>query len=94
MERFRIDFRRVNLLELKSLGIFTPNIEELFVTQNAEILVFRDFSYAIGYVKQSMFIHAVYEVSKNDNFDIELLQAAIPNEEDIRRYWCKGKNRG
>ena len=93
MERFRIDFRRINLLELKNMEILTPDIEELFVTQNSEILVFRDFSYAIGYVKQSKFIHAAYEVSENDNFDIELLQAGIPNEEDIRRYWCKQKNK-
>jgi hypothetical protein len=28
------------------MGILTPDIEELFVTQNSEILVFRNLSYA------------------------------------------------
>ena len=53
----------------------------------------KKFSYAIGYVKQTKFIKAAYNVSKNANFDIELLLAEIPNEEDNKRYWCNRKNK-
>ena len=93
MENFKIDFRKINLLELKNIGILTQDIDALFVTENLEIHEFKKFSYAIGYVKQTKFIKAAYNVSKNANFDIELLLAEIPNEEDIKRYWCNRKNK-
>lgn len=93
MEKFNIDFRRINLIELKNAGILTQEIDELFTTGNSEILEFRTFSYAIGYVRQTKFVHVAYDVSKSDKFDIEILQAGIPNEEDIKRYWCNRKRK-
>lgn len=85
--KFRIDFRKINLLELKVFGILTQHVDDLFVTENSEIHRFGNFSYIIRYVQQTRFIYAAYNVSKNVNFDIELLQAGVPNEEDIKRYW-------
>lgn len=91
MEKFKIDFRKIDLLGLKSLGILTQDIDSLFITENSEFHEFKNFSYIIGYVNQRMFIKAAYNVSINPNFDIEIIQAAIPNEEDIKRYWCNRK---
>jgi hypothetical protein len=93
VEKFKIDFRRINLLELKNVGILTQDIDDLFVIENSEFLEFVNFSYVIGYVKQTKFIHAAYNVSESATFDIELLQVGISHEEDIKRYWCNRKKR-
>ncbi len=93
MEKLKIDFRNLSLLELKAAGILPRDLDDLFIIENSEIHSFGDFLYAIGYIKQTRFIYAAYNVSKNVNFDIELLQAGIPNEEDIKRYWCRGKGK-
>lgn len=90
MKHFKIDFGNLNLLELKALGILPQDIQNLLTTDNTAFHNADGFSYAIGYM-QGMFIHFAYSISKNVNFDIELLQAGIPNEEDIKRYWCQRK---
>lgn len=93
MPQFSIDFRNLDLVELKSLGILSQDIIDVFLTENSEIFDFIDFKYVIGYVNQTKFIHVAYTLSKNVNFDIELLQVGLANEEDIRKYWCNRKNK-
>lgn len=88
---FRLDFSRLDRLELKALGILPQDLSTLFITENTEFHERSEFSYAIGYINQTRFIHAAYLVSKSDNFDLELLQVGVPDEEDIKAYWCKRK---
>lgn len=93
MKEFNIDFRNVNLLELKRVGILSQEIKQLFLTENSNFSVINGVQYVIGYVNQTKFIHVGYTLSKNVNFDIELIDVGIPNEKHIRKYWCSRKNK-
>lgn len=89
MNSFNIDFRYVNLLALKNRGILVKEIRKTFETENSTYHRFPDFLYVIGYIDNVKFLHIAYRISKSINFDIEVLQVGIPNEEDIKKYWCK-----
>ena len=87
----KIDYRNVNWVYLRSKGITQKDLSQFFQAEWLEIENLRDkgFSYAIAYVNEQKMIHIAYRISKNVNFDIEVLQIGIPNGEDIKRYWCK-----
>ncbi len=89
MNSFNIDFRSVNLLELRNRGILVKEIRKIFETENSKYHRFTDFLYVIGYLDKVKFLHIAYVISKSITFDIEVLQVGIPNEEDIKKYWCK-----
>lgn len=94
MENLKIDFRSLDLLSLKAIGILPQDLGDLFIAENSRFHRFKESLYVIGYINQIKFIYTVFKVSESVNFDVELLRSGIPNEEDIKRYWCRGRREG
>ncbi len=77
---------------MRRKGITRKGIESVFDYDNhgARHFVYEDFMYVIAYSKDRKIIHVAYRRSKSIKFDIELLQVELPDEEDIKKYWCQG----
>ncbi|GEM_PF-3025032 len=93
MPKFQIDYRKIDLIAQKRLnGIVMADIIELFSSDRSILVGSSDMKEVlnIGYVNGRKFIYAIFIFSKNHTFDVELLDVGIPNEKQIRAYWCKG----
>lgn len=100
MNEFRLDLRSIDLLEEKQNGILQQDIKMILGIENTEFHRFppiefpnlpKEAEYAIGYINRVKFLHIAYRISKSVNFDIEILQVGIPDEEEITKYWCRRK---
>ena len=92
MEDFNIDFSAIDRLQMKKSNILLDEIRSVFANLNSEYDFSNpDFDYIIGFSNRRKFIHMAYFVSKNINFEIELLQIDLPYEKDIQKFWCSQK---
>ncbi|MEQ9302199.1 MAG: hypothetical protein RIF33_26700 [Cyclobacteriaceae bacterium] len=91
MDEFLLDFVGIDRLKMKDLGIAPSQVANVLLLGNTCVHEFKnpEHMYAIGYFDGIKFLHIAYRISKKIKFDLEILQVGIPNEEDIKRYWCK-----
>ena len=90
MDDYIFDFSLLDRMELRSQNIAFEEISSVFNSKTSKIHPQIDFEYLIGYSGHKKFLHIAYRVHENPKFDIEILQAELPNEEDVKEYWCKG----
>ncbi len=91
MEDFIFDYSSLNRIALRKENVSLDEISSVFLSDNSIIHPQKGFDYMIGFSNRKKFIHIAYRVAKNHKFDIEILQAELPNEEDVKEYWCKGR---
>ena len=93
MNKFHLDFSKIDLVALKKLGITRGGIENVFAFENdnSNHFGYANFIYVIAFTSDRNIIHIAYRISKSVTFDIELLQVDLPEDEnDIKKYWCRG----
>ena len=86
---FNIDFSNVDFLDFKKLNITFEEINSVFANPTAYHEPQEDFIYALGYGSRRKFVQIAYQILKNSNFDMEVLQIDLPYEKDVREHWCK-----
>ena len=85
----RIDYSEIDLVALRQINIHSKEIQDVLDNPNS---IFKDWGsavFVVGFSFKRKFIRFVYQVAKNPNFDIEILQVDLPYEDDIQSYWCK-----
>ena len=86
---FNIDFSSILWIEVRKLGISMEEIHSIFQNPSSSIASFHGEEFIVGFSSKRKFILAAYQIAKNTNFDIEVLQIDLPYEEDIKKYWCR-----
>ena len=77
---------------MRKADIGVDEVRSVFENVNSEYDFSNpNFGYVIGFSVRRKFIHMAYGISKNINFEIELLQIDLPYEKDIQRCWCGQK---
>ena len=89
---FRIDFSEIDLVGFRQWHISVREIESVVVDPNSFHGTLSSASFILGFSDKRKFIKVAYRVAKSSNFDIEILQVELPNENDIQDYWCKKRN--
>jgi hypothetical protein len=90
---FNIDFSTISALEMKRLNISFEEIRSIFSNPSSFHEPFEDFNYLIGFGSNRKFIQVAYRISKNINFEVEVLEIDLPYEKDIKEHWCKSNQR-
>lgn len=85
---FRLDFSKIDLLELRAINISTNEAKSIFLNENSVVKEYKNFTLLLGFSNKRKFIRVAFQISKNSNFDIEVLQIDLPYEEDVKEYWC------
>ncbi len=85
---FRLDFAKIDLLELRTINISTNEVKSIFLNENSVVKEYTNFTFLLGFSNKRKFIRVAFQISKNSNFDIEVLQIDLPYEEDVKEYWC------
>jgi hypothetical protein len=85
---FRLDFAKIDLLELRTINISTNEVKSIFLNENSIVKEYTNFTFLLGFSSERKFIRVAFQISKNSNFDIEVLQIDLPYEEDVKEYWC------
>lgn len=88
MEDFVFDYSDFDFLEMKQLNIAMVEIQSVFQNPSSYFDKMDEFQYLIGFSVQRKFIQIAFEVSKNCNFDLKLLQVNLPHEKDIKINLC------
>jgi hypothetical protein len=88
MEDFIFDYSDFDFLEMKRLNITMMEIQSVFQNPSSFLGRMDEFQYFISFSSQKKFIQIAFEVSKNSNFDVKLLQIDLPYEKDIKINWC------
>lgn len=86
---YRYDYSKIDRLDFKKVCISESEVNSIFESLKSNNKNFTGFDYIIGFSYKNKFIHIIYNISKNANFEIELLQIDLPHEEDIRKYFYK-----
>lgn len=89
IEGFIFDYSDFDFLEMKKLNITMIEIQSVFQNPSSVFDKTDWFQYLIGFSSQRKFIQIAFEVSKNSNFDVKLLQIDLPYEKDIKINWCR-----
>jgi len=82
------DFSQIDLVELKQFFINRSEVISVFNNPFSKLEPFRGFLYLIGFSERKKIIQIAFNISKNINFEIELLQIDLPDEKDIKKYYC------
>ncbi len=90
---FNIDFSNLQATEMKRLNISFEDIRSVFSNSTSFHEPFEDFYYLIGFSSQRKFIQVAYRISKNINFEVEVLEIDLPYEKDIKEHWCKNSQK-
>jgi hypothetical protein len=85
---FNIDFSMIDFIELRNLNITRDEIVSILNNQSSYFEYNDDFIYVLGFSTRRKFLQMAYRISKNANFEIEVLQVDLPYEKDIRQNWC------
>ena len=85
---FRLDFSKIDLLELRTINISMNEVKSIFLNENSVVKEYTNFTFLLGFSNKRKFIRVAFQISKNSNFDIEVLQIDLPYEEDVKEYWC------
>ncbi len=85
---FDIDFSQIQWIEVRKLGISIREIHDIFKNPSSVFSTVQGEPIIVGFSSKRKFIVATYQIAKNINFDIEVLQIDLPYEEDIKNYWC------
>jgi hypothetical protein len=85
---FNIDFSNIPWIDVRKLGISIVEIYDIFKNPRSTFSIVQGENIIVGFSTKRKFIVATYEIAKNINFDVEVLQIDLPYEEDIEKYWC------
>ncbi|HEY9044858.1 MAG TPA: hypothetical protein VIN08_03140 [Ohtaekwangia sp.] len=85
---FNIDFSMIDRMEMRNLNITPDEIVNILNNRSSYFEANEDFIYVLGFSTRRKFIQMAYRVSKNVNFEIEVLQVDLPYEKDIKQNWC------
>lgn len=91
MMDFRLDFSKIDLLELRTMNISADELNSIFTNENSVVKEYTNFTLLLGFSNKRKFIKVAFQISKNSKFDIEILQVDLPYEEDVKEYWCANK---
>jgi Lhr-like helicase len=86
---FTFDFSSADWITLRSLGITMKEVVSVFGNPSSVIDSINDIDYLIGFSDKRKFLIVAYRLSKNPNFDLEVLQVDLPYEKDIKKIWCQ-----
>ena len=78
----------IDFIELRNLNITRDEIVSILNNQSSYFEYNDDFIYVLGFSTGRKFLQMAYRISKNANFEIEVLQVDLPYEKDIRQNWC------
>ena len=85
---FNIDFSMIDFIEMRKCDITREEIVSILNNRSSYFEQNEDFIYVLGFSIRRKFIQMAYRVSKNANFEIEILQVDLPYEKDIKQNWC------
>lgn len=83
-----IDFSNIYWFEIRKLGITMEEVIEVVHSSKSALGFIANEEFLIGFSSRRKFIVVSFCVSKNVNFDIEILDIDLPYEEDIAKIWC------
>jgi hypothetical protein len=85
---FDIDFSQILWIEIRKLGISMDEVLSIFKNPRSMVASHGSEYFVVGFSNKRKFIVATYQIAKNVNFDIEVVQIELPYEEDIEKCWC------
>jgi hypothetical protein len=85
---FNIDFSLIDRLALREMNISMDEAQSVFSNQNSFHKEYENFIFLLGFSNKRKFIKIAYQIAKNVNFEVEVLEIDLPYEEDIAKFWC------
>jgi hypothetical protein len=85
---FDIDFSQILWVEIRKLGISIDEVLSIFKNPSSTVASHGSEYFVVGFSNKRKFIVVTYQIAKNVNFDVEVVQIELPYEEDIEKLWC------
>jgi hypothetical protein len=85
---FDIDFSEIQWIEVRKLGISMDEVYSVFKNPSSSFVFLPGLDFIVGFTSKRKIIVVTYQIAKNVNFDIEVIEIELPYEEDIKRFWC------
>jgi len=82
------DFSNIHWFEIRKMGITMEEVIDVIQSSKSSVGFIVNSEFLVGFTSKRKFIVVAYCISKNVNFDIEILDIDLPHEEDIAKIRC------